>query len=196
LDQKHLILVFLFTHQTQKSLKNFNIGGEKIPIPLARALGIVKLSAAIVNKNMGALKPKIANAIIKASKEVVSGKFDDHFPLVVWQTGSGTQSNMNANEVISNRAIEILGGKLGSKDPVHPNDHCNMSQSSNDTFHTAMHIAAAIEINKELIPSLKRLSDSIGKKENEFKKKISVLESDIKTITSKSDFISDLIDNT
>ena len=139
-----------------------------MPIPLVRALGIVKLSAAIVNKNMGDLKPRIANAIIRASKEVISGKFDDHFPLVVWQTGSGTQSNMNANEVISNRAIEILGGKLGSKDPVHPNDHCNMSQSSNDTFPTAMHIAAAIEINKELIPSLKRLSASIEKKENEF----------------------------
>ena len=156
--------------QTQRSLKNFKIGGEKMPIPLIRALGIVKLSAATVNKNMGALKPKIANAIIKASKEVINGKFDNHFPLVVWQTGSGTQSNMNANEVISNRAIEILGGKLGSKEPVHPNDHCNMSQSSNDTFPTAMHIAAAIEINKELIPSLKKLSASIGKKENEFKK--------------------------
>ena len=115
--------------QTQRSLKNFKIGGEKMPIPLIRALGIVKLSAAIVNKNMGALKPKIANAIIKASKEVINGKFDNHFPLVVWQTGSGTQSNMNANEVISNRAIEILGGKLGSKEPVHPNDHCNMSVS-------------------------------------------------------------------
>ena len=160
--------------QTQRSLKNFKIGVEKMPIPLVRALGIVKLSAAIVNKNMGTLKPRIANAIIRASKEVISGKFDDHFPLVVWQTGSGTQSNMNANEVISNRAIEILGGKLGSKDPVHPNDHCNMSQSSNDTFPTAMHIAAAIEINKELIPSLKRLSDSIGKKENEFKKIIKI----------------------
>ena len=156
--------------QTQRSLKNFKIGGEKMPIPLVRALGIVKLSAAIVNKDMGILKPRIANAIIRASKEVVSGKFDNHFPLVVWQTGSGTQSNMNANEVISNRAIEILGGKLGSKDPVHPNDHCNMSQSSNDTFPTAMHIAAAIEINKELIPSLKKLSASIEKKENEFKK--------------------------
>ena len=160
--------------QTQRSLKNFKIGGEKMPIPLIRALGIVKLSAATVNKNMGALKPKIANAIIKASKEVVNGKFDNHFPLVVWQTGSGTQSNMNANEVISNRAIEILGGKLGSKEPVHPNDHCNMSQSSNDTFPTAMHIAAAIEINKELIPSLKKLSASIGKKENEFKKIIKI----------------------
>lgn len=160
--------------QTQRSLKNFKIGGEKMPIPLIRALGIVKLSAATVNKNMGALKPKIANAIIKASKEVINGKFDNHFPLVVWQTGSGTQSNMNANEVISNRAIEILGGKLGSKEPVHPNDHCNMSQSSNDTFPTAMHIAAAIEINKELIPSLKKLSSSIGKKENEFKKIIKI----------------------
>ena len=160
--------------QTQRSLKNFKIGGEKMPIPLIRALGIVKLSAAIVNKNIGSLKPRIANAIIRAAKEVVSGKFDDHFPLVVWQTGSGTQSNMNANEVISNRAIEILGGKLGSKDPVHPNDHCNMSQSSNDTFPTAMHIATAIEINKELIPSLKRLSASIGKKENEFKKIIKI----------------------
>ena len=150
--------------QTQRSLKNFKIGGEKMPIPLIRALGIVKLSAATVNKNMGALKPKIANAIIKASKEVINGKFDNHFPLVVWQTGSGTQSNMNANEVISNRAIEILGGKLGSKEPVHPNDHCNMSQSSNDTFPTAMHIAIAIETKKKLLPSLELLNKELKRK--------------------------------
>ena len=154
--------------QTQRSLKNFKIGVEKMPIPLVRALGIVKLSAAIVNKNIGALKPRIANAIIRASKEVISGKFDDHFPLVVWQTGSGTQSNMNANEVISNRAIEILGGKLGSKDPVHPNDHVNMGQSSNDTFPTAMHISTVERVNDALIPAISTLAGSFQKKTNEF----------------------------
>ena len=114
--------------QTQRSLKNFKIGGEKMPTPLIRALGVVKLAASSVNKDMGILPPKIANAIGKAASEIINGKLDDHFPLVVWQTGSGTQSNMNANEVISNRAIEILGGKIGSKTPVHPNDHCNLSQ--------------------------------------------------------------------
>ena len=154
--------------QTQRSLKNFKIGGEVMPLPLVRALGVVKLAAASVNKEMGTLKPKIANAIGRASKEVINGKLDDHFPLVVWQTGSGTQSNMNANEVISNRAIQILGGKIGSKNPVHPNDHCNLSQSSNDTFPTAMHIATALEISNNLIPAMEKLALSLEKKSKEF----------------------------
>ena len=154
--------------QTQRSLKNFKIGGEKMPLPLIRALGVVKLAASSVNKEMGILKPKIANAIGKAAKEVINGKLDDHFPLVVWQTGSGTQSNMNANEVISNRAIQILGGEIGSKNPVHPNDHCNLSQSSNDTFPSAMHIATALEISNNLIPAMEKLSLSLEKKSKEF----------------------------
>jgi len=160
--------------QTQRSLKNFKIGGEKMPTPLIRALGVVKLAASSVNKDMGILPPKIANAIGKAANEIIKGKLDDHFPLVVWQTGSGTQSNMNANEVISNRAIEILGGKIGSKTPVHPNDHCNLSQSSNDTFPTAMHIAAAIEISNNLIPAMEKLSLSLENKSKEFNKIIKI----------------------
>ncbi len=160
--------------QTQRSLKNFKIGGEIMPTPLIRALGVVKLAASSVNKEMGILQPKIANAIKKAAKEIINGKLDDHFPLVVWQTGSGTQSNMNANEVISNRAIESLGGKIGSKTPVHPNDHCNLSQSSNDTFPTAMHIAAALEISNNLIPSMEKLSLSLEKKSKEFNKIIKI----------------------
>ena len=160
--------------QTQRSLKNFKIGGEVMPLPLVRALGVVKLAAASVNKEMGTLKPKIANAIGRASKEVINGKLDDHFPLVVWQTGSGTQSNMNANEVISNRAIQILGGKIGSKNPVHPNDHCNLSQSSNDTFPTAMHIATALEISNNLIPAMEKLAISLEKKSKEFNKIIKI----------------------
>jgi fumarate hydratase class II len=160
--------------QTQRSLKNFKIGGEKMPLPLIRALGVVKLAASSVNKEMGILKPKIANAIGKAAKEVINGKLDDHFPLVVWQTGSGTQSNMNANEVISNRAIQILGGEIGSKNPVHPNDHCNLSQSSNDTFPSAMHIATALEISNNLIPAMEKLSLSLEKKSKEFNKIIKI----------------------
>ena len=160
--------------QTQRSLKNFKIGGEKMPTPLIRALGVVKLAASSVNKDMGILPPKIANAIGKAASEIIKGKLDNHFPLVVWQTGSGTQSNMNANEVISNRAIEILGGKIGSKTPVHPNDHCNLSQSSNDTFPTAMHIAAAIEISNNLIPAMEKLSLSLENKSKEFNKIIKI----------------------
>ncbi len=160
--------------QTQRSLKNFKIGGEKMPTPLIRALGVVKLAASSVNKDMGILPPKIANAIGKAASEIIKGKLDDHFPLVVWQTGSGTQSNMNANEVISNRAIEILGGKIGSKTTVHPNDHCNLSQSSNDTFPTAMHIAAAIEISNNLIPAMEKLSLSLENKSKEFNKIIKI----------------------
>ena len=150
--------------QTQRSLGNFKIGGETMPLALIRALGIVKLAAAKTNMKLGQLEKKIGDANVLAAQEVAEGKWDDHFPLVVWQTGSGTQSNMNANEVISNRAIEILGGEIGSKSPVHPNDHCNQSQSSNDTFPTAMHIAAAEEISLKLLPAIKYLQDHIQKK--------------------------------
>jgi fumarate hydratase class II len=155
--------------QTQRSLENFDIGGpsERMPIPIIRALAIIKKAAATVNIGFG-LDPKIANAIVQAADEVISGKLDDHFPLVVWQTGSGTQSNMNANEVLSNRAIEILGGQLGSKKPVHPNDHVNMSQSSNDTYPTAMHVAAAIEIHQRLLPGLEQLRKGLEEKANKF----------------------------
>src|SRR5579863_9186184 len=132
--------------QTQRSLQNFKIGGERLPQALIHALGLQKQAAAQANLRLGELDAKIADSIIAAAGEVAEGKWDDHFPLVVWQTGSGTQSNMNANEVISNRAIEMLGGVMGSKKPVHPNDHVNMSQSSNDTYPTAMHIAAAEEV--------------------------------------------------
>ncbi|WP_018687418.1 class II fumarate hydratase [Ahrensia kielensis] len=154
--------------QTARSLRNFPIGTEKMPRPIIHALGIIKQAAARVNTAQGKLKPEIANAIVEASSEVIDGVLDDHFPLVVWQTGSGTQTNMNANEVIANRAIEILGGKIGSKDPVHPNDHCNMSQSSNDTFPTAMHIAAAREINATLIPALSHLHSALEIKAQEW----------------------------
>ena len=143
--------------QTARSLINFPIGSETMPMPLVHALGIIKQAAARVNLAQGRLEAPISKAIDRAAGEVVAGKLDDHFPLVVWQTGSGTQTNMNANEVIANRAIEIMGGEVGSKNPVHPNDHCNMSQSSNDTFPTAMHIAAAREINSTLIPALEHL---------------------------------------
>lgn len=156
--------------QTVRSTMNFKIGGpsERMPIQVIKAFGILKRAAAEVNKDYG-LDPKIAGAIIQAADEVSAGKLDDHFPLVVWQTGSGTQSNMNVNEVISNRAIEILGGKLGSKDPVHPNDHVNKSQSSNDTFPTAMHIAAATEVHQVLLPGLQTLHDALAAKSEEFK---------------------------
>jgi fumarate hydratase class II len=155
--------------QTARSLKNFKIGGETMPLPLIKALALLKKSAALTNKELGILDPKLADAIILAAKEVIAGKLDGNFPLVVWQTGSGTQSNMNINEVLSNRAIEILGGEIGSKKPVHPNDHVNMGQSSNDTFPTAMHIAAAIEINHQLIPALEKLHLALSKKSEEFK---------------------------
>lgn len=157
-----------FGAQTARSLLNFPIGGETMPRPLVHALGVIKQAAARVNAAQGKLDPKLAEAIEKAAAEVASGKLDDHFPLVVWQTGSGTQSNMNSNEVISNRAIEILGGEIGSKSPVHPNDHCNMSQSSNDTFPTAMHIAAASEFNKSLVPALEHLHAALAKKAAEW----------------------------
>ncbi|RXN08785.1 fumarate mitochondrial [Labeo rohita] len=156
--------------QTVRSTLNFKIGGvtERMPIQVIKAFGILKKAAAEVNKDYG-LDPKIADAIVKAADEVAAGKLDDHFPLVVWQTGSGTQTNMNVNEVISNRAIEILGGKLGSKDPVHPNDHVNKSQSSNDTFPTAMHIAAATEVHEVLLPGLQKLHDALAAKAEQFK---------------------------
>ncbi len=137
--------------QTARSLMNFRIGRETMPVPLIRAFGIIKRAAALTNKDLGKLDARLADAIAAAAQEVIDGKLDDNFPLVVWQTGSGTQTNMNANEVIANRAIEMLGGKLGSKEPVHPNDHVNMSQSSNDSFPTAMHIAAAEAIVKNLL---------------------------------------------
>uniref|UniRef100_A0A8K9VG37 Fumarate hydratase, mitochondrial n=1 Tax=Oncorhynchus mykiss TaxID=8022 RepID=A0A8K9VG37_ONCMY len=156
--------------QTVRSTMNFKIGGpsERMPIQVIKAFGILKRAAAEVNKDYG-LDPRLADAIVQAADEVAAGKLDDHFPLVVWQTGSGTQSNMNVNEVISNRAIEILGGKLGSKDPVHPNDHVNKSQSSNDTFPTAMHIAAAKEVHEVLLPGLQHLHDALHAKAVEFK---------------------------
>lgn len=154
--------------QAQRSLGNFKIGGEKQPLPIVRALGIVKQAAARANMTLGQLDPAIGNPIVDAAQEVIDGKLNDHFPLVVWQTGSGTQSNMNANEVISNRAIEMLGGAMGSKKPVHPNDHVNMSQSSNDTYPTAMHIACAEEIVRHLLPSLKHLHAALDMKVTEF----------------------------
>ena len=150
--------------QAQRSLGNFKIGWETQPTPIVRALGIVKRAAAETNMALGKLDEKIGAAIVQAANEVIEGKLDDHFPLVVWQTGSGTQSNMNANEVISNRAIEILGGEKGSKAPVHPNDHCNMSQSSNDTFPTAMHVACAEEIHHRLLPALRTLHNALNDK--------------------------------
>jgi fumarate hydratase class II len=154
--------------QSQRSIGNFKIGWERQPKRIIRALGIVKRAAAEANMELGKLDPKIGAAIIAAAQEVIDGKLDDHFPLVVWQTGSGTQSNMNANEVISNRAIEMLGGVMGSKSPVHPNDHVNMSQSSNDTYPTAMHIAAAEQVAKELMPALEHLHAALKVKVEAF----------------------------
>ena len=155
--------------QAQRSLGNFKIGWEKQPLPVVRALGIVKRAAAETNMALGKLDPKLGAAIIQAANEVMEGKLDDHFPLVVWQTGSGTQSNMNANEVISNRAIQILGGEMGSKKPVHPNDHVNMSQSSNDTYPTAMHVACAEEIVHRLLPALQTLRNALNDKAGAWK---------------------------
>ncbi|WOI54601.1 class II fumarate hydratase [Parvularcula sp. LCG005] len=157
-----------FGAQSARSLINFDIGTETMPAPLVRALGVVKRSAAKANMALDNLDTKIGEAIVDAASEVAEGKLNDHFPLSVWQTGSGTQSNMNSNEVISNRAIEILGGEIGSKDPVHPNDHVNRSQSSNDTFPTAMHIAAAEEIQHRLIPALGQLRNALNDKKEAF----------------------------
>jgi len=150
--------------QAQRSIGNFKIGWEKQPLPIVRALGIVKRAAAETNMSLGKLDKRVGEAIVNAAQEVIDGKHDDHFPLVVWQTGSGTQSNMNANEVIANRAIELLGGRIGSKDPVHPNDHVNMSQSSNDTYPTAMHVACAEEVQHRLLPALRHLHAALNTK--------------------------------
>ena len=155
--------------QSQRSLANFKIGWERQPVSIVRALGVVKRAAAETNMAMGLLDKKIGEAVVKAAQEVIDGKLNDHFPLVVWQTGSGTQSNMNANEVIANRAIELLGGQLGSKSPVHPNDHVNMSQSSNDCFPTAMHIAASETTVRDLVPALNHLTDALAKKQEQFR---------------------------
>ncbi|MBY0292279.1 MAG: class II fumarate hydratase [Alphaproteobacteria bacterium] len=155
--------------QTERSLQNFRIGIEIMPLPLIRALGLQKKAAALVNRDLGELNPVLSEAIVKAAEEVAEGKLDEHFPLVVWQTGSGTQTNMNANEVIANRAIELLGGKIGSKKPVHPNDHVNRGQSSNDTFPTVMHLSSALEIHRLLLPALEGLYKALKDKEIAFK---------------------------
>ena len=158
----------LWGAQTQRSIGNFRIGNERMPLPIVRALGLVKRAAAEANMELGSLDAKRGNAIVRAAQELIDGKLDEHFPLVVWQTGSGTQSNMNVNEVIANRAITMLGGKPGSKMPVHPNDHVNMSQSSNDSFPTAMHIAAAQEVARHLMPALAHLHQALQRKEKAF----------------------------
>ena len=154
--------------QTQRSIQNFPIGWERQPVAIIRALGVIKKACATVNVAQGDMPEEIGNAIAAAAQEVIDGKFDDNFPLVVWQTGSGTQSNMNANEVISNRAIQMLGGEMGSKKPVHPNDHCNMGQSSNDTFPTAMHVAIGMMARDTLLPGLRKLHDALVAKSEEF----------------------------
>ncbi|HIO88402.1 MAG TPA: class II fumarate hydratase, partial [Candidatus Marinimicrobia bacterium] len=156
--------------QTQRSLQNFKIGGEKFPREFIRAYGLVKQVAAEVNVEIGVLDKDLAKTIGEAAQEVIDGKLDDHFPLVVWQTGSGTQTNMNFNEVISNRAIELSGGEMGSKTPIHPNDHVNKSQSTNDTFPSAINIAAAVQINEHLLPRVKGLRDALAAKADEFSK--------------------------
>ena len=160
--------------QSERSRGNFKIGWEKQPLSIVRALGIIKRAAAETNMELGQLDPKIGKTIVAAAQEVIDGKLNDHFPLVVWQTGSGTQSNMNANEVISNRAIEMLGGEKGSKKPVHPNDHVNMSQSSNDTYPTAMHIACAEQIAHDLLPALAHLHGVLNHKVKDFEKIIKI----------------------
>src|SRR6201992_552094 len=154
--------------QTERSRQNFRIGHDRMPMAIIRALGVIKLAAAETNRELGLLDRRRARAIIRAAREVIDGRLDDNFPLVVWQTGSGTQTNMNLNEVIANRATEMLAGKLGAKQPVHPNDHVNMSQSSNDSFPTAMHIAAAMHITTDLIPALSELHRALRKKEKAF----------------------------
>ena len=160
--------------QTQRSLENFRIGTERMPEPLIRAFGIQKMAAARANMALGELDRKIGEAIVAAAAEVAEGKLSDHFPLVVWQTGSGTQTNMNVNEVIANRAIEMLGGRIGSKDPVHPNDHVNRGQSSNDSFPTAMYIAASVEIHHRLLPALTRLHKALDAKARRFEEIVKI----------------------
>src|ERR1700678_3502465 len=154
--------------QTARSLHHFDIGSETMPTPLVRAFGILKGASAKVNRDLGKLEPELADLIEQASAEVAEGLLDDQFPLHIWQTGSGTQTNMNANEVISNRAIELAGGEMGSKKPIHPNDHVNMSQSSNDTFPPAIHIAAADRVKNTLIPAIQSVHDAIAAKAKEF----------------------------
>src|SRR2546427_10398510 len=156
--------------QTQRSLHHFSIGGptERMPVEVVRAFGILKKACALVNSELGKLPKDKADLIVRAADEVIQGKLDDHFPLYVWQTGSGTQSNMNANEVISNRAIELAGGDLGSKKPIHPNDDVNMSQSSNDTFPAAMHIAGATIVVERLVPAVRDLRDALEARAREF----------------------------
>jgi len=154
--------------QTERSLENFPIGTERMPLPLIHAFGLQKKAAALANMSLGDLPKKLGTAIVAAADEVMAGRLDEHFPLVVWQTGSGTQTNMNVNEVIANRAIELLGGALGSKTPVHPNDHVNMSQSSNDSFPTAMHIATATEIQQRLLPALRHLQEALSERSRGF----------------------------
>ena len=160
--------------QTERSRQNFRIGGDRMPLPIIHALGIVKLAATQTNRALGLIDQRRAGAIMRAAREVIDGKLDDHFPLVVWQTGSGTQTNMNLNEVIANRANELLGGELGAKKPVHPNDHVNMSQSSNDSFPTAMHIAAADGILADLVPALEELLSALRDKEKAFAKIVKI----------------------
>jgi fumarate hydratase, class II len=160
--------------QTQRSLQNFRIGQDRMPIAIVRALGIVKLAAVETNRELGLIDQRRARAIARAAREVIDGELDEHFPLVVWQTGSGTQTNMNLNEVIANRANELLGGELGAKKPVHPNDHVNMSQSSNDSFPTAMHIAAATGISNDLVPALSELHRALRRKEKAFAKIVKI----------------------
>ena len=160
--------------QTERSLHNFKIGGERQPLPLIHALGLIKKAAAMANMKAKKLSPELGKAIIAAADEVIDGKLDDNFPLVVWQTGSGTQTNMNVNEVIANRAIEMLGGEMGSKKPVHPNDHVNMSQSSNDSFPTAIHISSALETINKLFPAIDHLTIALKDKEKEFSKIIKI----------------------
>ncbi len=155
--------------QTQRSLKHFNIGRDRIPEEVIRAMGILKKSAALANREIGKLSQDKADLIVRAAEEVIEGKLDGNFPLRVWQTGSGTQTNMNVNEVIANRAVEMAGGVMGSKDPIHPNDHVNMSQSSNDTFPTAMYVAAAVKITGSLLPAVKGMRDALQEKVHEFK---------------------------
>ena len=159
---------------TQRSFQNVEIPVERMPLPLVRALGVQKKAAALANIELKILDPKIGAAIVDAAEEVMDGTLNDHFPLVVWQTGSGTQTNMNINEVVSNRAIEIMGGEMGSKKPVHPNDHVNMGQSSNDTFPTVMHIAAVEQISHELLPAMEKLTKALAKKSKEFTKIIKI----------------------
>src|SRR6478672_4722187 len=164
----------LWGAQTQRSLQNFRIGGERMPLPLIHALGLVKRASAEVNRDLGSLDAKLADAIVQVAQEIADGKHDDQFPLVVWQTGSGTQSNMNVNEVIANIANLNLGGTLGAKSPIHPNDHVNMSQSSNDSVPTAMHIAAALEIARHLTPALRHLYEALEAKAKQFDKIVKI----------------------